>query len=54
MARSDHSDRSPQERVQRLRERLRDVKPPNTTPQLIGILHGLLDLVADELGEKQP
>lgn len=46
MARSDHSDRDKHERIERLRERLREAK---TWEQLRNVLKGVLDLLADEL-----
>lgn len=47
MARSDHSDRSKAERIQRLKERVAAM--PQTREAIVGILKGLLDLLADEL-----
>ena len=51
MPRSDHSDRDKRDRIERLRKRLEAVKETstNTDPRLIGLLQGLLDLLADEL-----
>lgn len=46
MARSDHSDRDKRDRIERLRERLREAK---TWEQLRNVLKGVLDLLADEL-----
>lgn len=50
-ARSDHSDRTAQERVRRLKERLEGVRVPPGSPiaALKGVLQGILDLLADEL-----
>ena len=52
-ARSDHSDRSKRDRIERLRKRVDDLQQhgPATAEirSLIGILRGLLDLLADEL-----
>lgn len=44
--RSDHSDRTKAERIERLRERLARVTSPM---QLVGVLKGILDLLSDEL-----
>lgn len=46
MARSDHSDRDKMERIERLRQRLADAV---THQRLVGVVKGLLDLLADEL-----
>lgn len=47
MARSDHSDRDKQERIERLRQRL--AAAPQTRQAILGIIKGILDLLADEL-----
>lgn len=49
MARSDHSDRSKAERIERLRRRLDELKRTGTSPGLIAVIQGILDLLADEL-----
>lgn len=47
MARSDHSDRDKLERINRLRERI--AAGPQTRQAVLGIIKGILDLLADEL-----
>lgn len=49
MARSDHSDRDKAERIRRLRERLDKAKAAGSFDDLVAVLKGLLDLLADEL-----
>lgn len=52
MAKSDHSDRTRQERIERLRVRLAGLasqSPDQIALQLPGILKGILDLLEDEL-----
>lgn len=49
--RSDHSDRDKSDRIERLRKRLREAQQSgNTQRELPNILQGILDLLADELG----
>jgi len=50
--RSDHSDRDKRDRIERLRERLKKIEGPThlSGPNpLIGVIRGILDLLADEL-----
>lgn len=51
MARSDHSDRSKAERIERLRRRLQKQADENYPSQrdIIAVIQGILDLLADEL-----
>ncbi len=45
----DQEQKAKADRIKRLRERLNDVKPPNATPQVVAVMKGILDLLADEL-----
>lgn len=48
--RSDHSDRDKRDRIKRLRERLANVQTTTVgESQLVSVLRGVLDLLADEL-----
>lgn len=49
--RSDHSDRDKRDRIERLRKRLQDIRLANdeASQVLVGVLRGILDLLADEL-----
>lgn len=48
--RSDHSDRTKAERIERLRERLRVVENSDAAPRgLVNVIKGVLDLLSDEL-----
>lgn len=52
MARSDHSDRTVAERIARLRERIAKLATKHAkgdSPELLGVLQGILDLLGDEL-----
>lgn len=40
---------TPEERIKRLRDRLKEVKPPHAHAQLVGVMQGILDLLGDEL-----
>ena len=41
--------RTKRDRIERLRERLNQVAPPHTAAQLVSVIKGILDLLADEL-----
>lgn len=47
--RSDHSDRDKRDRIERLRKRLEAAKSSGRFDALVGVLQGILDLLADEL-----
>lgn len=52
MARSDHSDRTKAERIERLKQRMGEQPSNNPAAEVLklrGILKGILDLLADEL-----